>query len=226
MAMKKDEIGARLRSERERVGLSRDQVVDHISYSRSTLQQWEAGSTEPPISAIGQLANLYKVSPQYLIFGTDESTIPVPTTNKNDEYAYIPAYDMVASAGLGEKCQPLLNTKKKLAFRKDWLQTKDLDPTKTSCLHVKGDSMEPTIPNDATILVDTSYNDVMDGGIFVLNIDNRIFVKRTQLQPNGDLTLISDNPRYDNITITENDLIHDKVQVYGQVIHISYDLAH
>lgn len=86
--------------------------------------------------------------------------------------------------------------------------------------------MEPTIPNDATILVDTSYNDVIDGGIFVLHIDNRIFVKRTQLQPNGDLTLISDNPRYDTITITEKALIQDTVRVYGQVVHISYDLPH
>lgn len=86
--------------------------------------------------------------------------------------------------------------------------------------------MEPTIPNDATILVDTSYNDVIDGGIFVLNIDNRIFVKRTQLQPNGDLTLISDNPRYDNITISEEELIKNTVHVYGQVVHTSYDIPH
>lgn len=221
--MKKSEIGSRLRLAREEAGLSRDQAITQISYSRSTLQQWESGATEPPISAIEQLANLYQVSPQYLIFGDNT---PVSAVCDNDEYYYVPAYDMTASAGLGEKCQPLINTKKKLAFRKDWLQSKELHIDQLSCLHVKGDSMEPTIPNDATILVDTSYNDVIDGGIFVLHIDNRIFVKRTQLQPNGDLTLISDNPRYDTITITEKALIQDTVRVYGQVVHISYDLPH
>lgn len=197
-----------------------------IGVSYPTIGRWKDGTSDPKMSNLKAFAEVANISLDWLIFGTSESTTSSPTSNTNDEYVYIPAYDMVASAGLGEKCEPLINTKKKLAFRKDWLQTKDLDPIQMSCLHVKGDSMEPTIPNDATILVDTSYNDVMDGGIFVLNIDNRIFVKRTQLQPNGDLTLISDNPRYDNITITENDLIHDEVQVYGQVVHISYDLTH
>lgn len=226
--MKKDEIGARLRSERERVGLSRDQVVTHISYSRSTLQQWEAGSTEPPISAIGQLAHLYKVSPQYLIFGTDGDTpIETPNTAANDEYYYVPYYrDIVASAGGGKFSDGVIGTDDFLAFRRDWINRTNLVATELVALNTDGDSMFPTIPENATILVDKSKNIAKDGRIYVVRIDDRLYVKRTQWLPTG-LRLISDNKElYDPIDLTRADLNGSDVEIYGQVIHISYDLPH
>ena len=49
--MNRKEIGQRLREAREKVGLSRDHVIalPEIEMSRSTLQQWEIGQTEPSL---------------------------------------------------------------------------------------------------------------------------------------------------------------------------------
>lgn len=80
--MSNNQISNRLRIAREKSGLSRDYVVaqESINISRTTLQQWENGATEPSISMIFNLSKLYKVSPQYIIFGNLES-IPVNHAN-------------------------------------------------------------------------------------------------------------------------------------------------
>lgn len=80
--MSNNQISNRLRVAREQSGLSRDYVVaqESIGISRTTLQQWENGATEPSISMIFNLSKLYKVSPQYIIFGNLES-IPVNHAN-------------------------------------------------------------------------------------------------------------------------------------------------
>lgn len=226
--MKKDEIGVRLRSERERVGLSRDQVVTHISYSRSTLQQWEAGSTEPPISAIEQLAKLYKVSPQYLIFGTDGDTPPpAPTaTADDDEYCYIPYFKgVIASAGSGKFSDGVIGTDDFLAFRREWVARTSLSTKDLVAISANGDSMLPTIPEQATILIDKSKNRAKDGRIYVVRIGDQLYIKRIQWLPTG-LRLISDNTIYDPIDLTKADLDSSDVEIYGQVVHISYDLPH
>ncbi len=203
-----------------------------IGVSLPTITRWKEGVSDPKVSNMVAFANAAEVKLDWLLNGEgtpDNSPAPIEhkvSTNADaDKYAYIPSFDMSASAGRGEHLKTW-QVSKKLAFRHDWLLAKDLDPEQLSCIHVKGDSMEPTIPNDATILVDTRYTNALDGGISVLTIDNRIFVKRTQWQANGDLILISDNARYSDIVIAEDDLLANKVSVYGQVVHISYDLPH
>lgn len=228
MAMKKDEIGARLRSERERAGLSRDQVIAHISYSRSTLQQWEAGHTEPPISAIEQLASLYKISSQYLIFGTDGDTpTPMLIQSANDDYDYFPCYDQAVSAGAGTLALDKDNATQ-LAFPKWWSRQRGLTAKHLCGLNTKGDSMQPTIPDGSLLIVDTSKTHPMDGKIYVVRIDTELFVKRLQRIPiAGGIEFISDNTDYSSFKLSKQELEQDGLfQVIGQVVHIGIDLPH
>ena len=100
--MKRKIIGEHLRNAREQAGFSRDHAAMSVGISRTTLQQWENGATEASLEALDNLAKLYKVSPQYLIFGTENgNTINSSTqTGDNERYYYVPYYkDIVASAG-------------------------------------------------------------------------------------------------------------------------------
>lgn len=228
MAMKKDEIGARLRSERERAGLSRDQVITHISYSRSTLQQWEAGHTEPPISAIEQLASLYKISSQYLIFGEQSGgSIRHDTVAANDEnYQDIPIYDLAASAGTGRLVADEHITNY-LKFPNWWFNERGLQHTNVVGLYTKGDSMEPTIPDNSLLLIDQSKTYLSDGKVYVLRVDDELYVKRIKRILGGGLELISDNPDYRTKVLEKEDLRAENFfQVIGQVVHIGIDLPH
>lgn len=228
--MLKDELGTRLRDTRERLDLSRDDVVlmGQKAFSRSTLQQWEGGVTEPSVSSLKTLAQIYNVSPQYLIFGDDSQPIKIDDTpTNNDEYCYVPYYrDIIASAGGGKFSDGVIGTDDFLAFRKEWISRTNLTISTLVALNTDGDSMLPTIPENATILVDKSKNVAKDGRIYVVRIDDRLYIKRTQWIPTGGLRLISDNSVYESFDINRYDLEHGNIQIYGQVVHISYDLPH
>ncbi|MGP1606452.1 MAG: XRE family transcriptional regulator [Moraxella sp.] len=227
--MKRKIIGEHLRNAREQAGFSRDHAAMSVGISRTTLQQWENGATEASLEALDNLAKLYKVSPQYLIFGTENgNTINSSTqTGDNERYYYVPYYkDIVASAGGGKFSDGVIDTDDFLAFRKDWIHHSNLVANKLVALNTDGDSMLPTIPENATIIVDKSKDIAKDGRIYVVRIDNRLYVKRTQWIPTGGLRLISDNPIYESFDITRQELENGTIQIYGQVIHISYDLPH
>ncbi|OPH33752.1 Uncharacterised protein [Moraxella equi] len=59
----------------------------------------------------------------------------------------------------------------------------------------------------------------------MIRIGEQLYVKRTQWLPTG-LRLISDNTIYDPIDLSKADLDSSDIEVYGQVVHISYDLPH
>ena len=231
------EIGQRLRDAREKTGLSRDSVIalPEISISRTTLQQWEIGQTEPSLEKLAKLAQLYKVSPQWLIFGEGDSTAqaPAPATNPSleapakhvifdEEFVLIPMYDIEVSAGNGLFSQGVTEPIKHVAYRKDWIKSKGLDPYHLAVVCNNGDSMETTIPNGSCMLINLLKNQAFDGNIYIIRLDDRIFVKRTQWIPTGGLRIISDNPIYEPFDLDKAYLASDDFEVCGEVIEISH----
>lgn len=60
----------------------------------------------------------------------------------------------------------------------------------------------------------------------MIHIGEQLYIKRTQWLPKG-LRLISDNKElYAPIELSKADLDSSNVEIYGQVVHISYDLPH
>lgn len=84
--------------------------------------------------------------------------------------------------------------------------------------------MVPTIPENSAIVIDRERNNALDGKVYVIRIDDRLYVKRTQWIPTGGLRLISDNKAYDSFDITKDDMQANDIEVCGQVIHASFDL--
>ncbi len=194
-----------------------------ITYT--TLTRWKDGTSDPKMSNILAFAKAANVSLDWLITGADISmALTMPEAVSNEEYAYIPAYDIEASAGPGLFSDGAIEPSKYLAFRKRWIKARYLEVKSLSVIFTKGDSMEPTIPEDAIVVVDQSKTQPFDGKIYVIRIDERLFVKRVQLLPKG-IRLISDNRFYDPIDISKNELVSNEVQICGQVIHAAYDLS-
>lgn len=230
--MIKEMIGARLRFAREEAGLSRDHVIalPEIGISRSTLQQWESGNTEASLETLDKLSKLYGVTPQYLIFGDKGNE--VSTTSKvdyvvdrpDDDYEYVPAYDVEVSAGAGSVCLGESEATKHLAFRKHWLTARGLNVKSLAAMFTKGDSMTPTIPESAVVVINREQRTPLDGKVYVIRIDDRHYVKRIQWLIGGGLRLISDNKFYDPLDLTKADMAANNIEICGQVIHASYDL--
>ena len=55
-----------------------------------------------------------------------------------------------------------------------------------------------------------------DGGIYVINYDGELFVKRVQKQLNGTVAITSDNKNYGDIVIASADL--NPLKIIGRVI--------
>ena len=80
-------------------------------------------------------------------------------------------------------------------------------------IRVSGDSMEPTITDNAIAVIDRSKTDIKQGGIFVVNTVAGTFIKRVTTNPQGGVDLISDNKIYPIQTINE-----DEGTIVGKVI--------
>ena len=190
--------------------------------SQPTISRWKDGSSDPKVSNLVALAQAADVTLDWLVLGSPEQ--PATPKASNDEYYYIPAYEVEASAGHGAFTEGATTPAKYLAFRKDWVHDRRLSPASLSAIFARGDSMEPTIPDGAIILVDGSRIEPLDGKIYVIRIDERLWVKRVQWILGGGLRLISDNRIYGDTDITKADLAHDDIQICGQVVNVSYDL--
>lgn len=228
--MIRQQIGQRLLDTRTAFGISRADVASCVGIGTTTLQQWESGAREASIETIHKLAQLYNVSPQHLIFGdTDAQPAPVspatqPPPPEHNDYAYIPFYDIQASAGHGLFTEGATQPSKHLAFRRRWLTAKGVQADKLVALLTKGDSMQPTIQDGAVVIVDTTKTTPIDGKLYIIRVGDNLLLKRTQWLINGDLSLISDNKHYAPQTVSTTDMHEHNIQICGQLIHTSHDL--
>ncbi len=147
------------------------------------------------------------------------------TDTSESDYIHVPFFRTEASAGHGSFLDEQREPIHYLAFRWRWLKHHGFALKDLVGLVAKGDSMEPTIQDNAAIIINTSRNEVMDGKIYVIRMADRLWVKRTQWLPNNGLRLISDNKNYGDIDFTKNDLESEDIEVIGQVVHTAYDLV-
>lgn len=105
----------------------------------------------------------------------------------------IPFYKEVeVSAGTGSAVM-LETNGRKLRFGKRTLQRKNVNPDSAGCVPVKGNSMEPVLPDGSTVGVNTDAKTVVDGKMYALDHDGLLRVKLLYRLPGGGLRLRSYN---------------------------------
>ena len=78
-------------------------------------------------------------------------------------------------------------------FRRDWIDSRGMDPTQAVVISVRGDSMEPTLPAGCKILVDRQRRRRRVGNIYVITTSDGLIVKRMGRGEGGGWLLVSDN---------------------------------
>ena len=81
-----------------------------------------------------------------------------------------------------------------LWFRNDWLLSHSIDPEQSNIISVRGESMEPTLPDGCSILVDRKRREPQDGRIYVMRTEEGLVVKRLGLDEEGRWEIRSDSP--------------------------------
>lgn len=187
--------------------------------SESGLRKYLSGETFPPLDKLILIAEAANRSFSWLCSGEVEQ----PLARKDEsEFALIPGYSVQVSAGHGAINQDELKPSRYLAFRRKWLKFRGFNEGDLALVWAKGDSMEPTIHSNDTLVVHTGRIKPQDGHIYIFRDEDQLFVKRYQ-SIIGAWRLISDNSIYTPLDIPKSE--QHNFQVVGQVVHIAKDIG-
>ena len=177
-------------------------------FSRSSLQDWEQqeSSREPKLEYLFDLARIYGVHPWTLMTGEQLS-------QSSQNVHWLALLDMNNQST--DLSYPLPNW---------WLNERAIDASQLVGYLYKGDTMSPLIGNDAVVIINKQQNQLIDGAVYALLINNELFIRRIQRLPTG-LKIISDNQKYSAFDISQEQLKErDFLAVIGQVIYIGSDI--
>ncbi len=104
-------------------------------------------------------------------------------------------------------------------FRSSWLAAHALDPEQCVIIRVSGESMEPTLVDGASILVDRNRTHRRAGYIYVIRTNDGLVAKRLDQDKEGTWLLNSDHPKWPPIPWS-NDM-----EIIGQILWTARTLA-
>jgi len=144
-------------------------------------------------------------------------------TMGGDRWALLPVYNARASAGPGRAIDEE-TVLYRIAFREEWVRSITPAPLdQLAVITVDGDSMEPTLRQGDTVLVDFGQTRPQrKDGIYVIRTDGGLQVKRLQVEiAAGRLAILSDNKQYE----PQHGVRPDDVAVVGRVIWLGRQIG-
>ncbi|SPA44635.1 LexA family transcriptional regulator [Cupriavidus taiwanensis] len=125
--------------------------------------------------------------------------------------------DVELSAGNGRGESWHIEEKEPLPFQADYIRRLDAKPKNLVAVKVDGDSMEPRLFDDDTVIVDRADTRIpANGGVFALVYAGELLVKRLFRLPDGGMKVVSDNhERYEPIAVNADQVEH--ITVIGRV---------
>lgn len=88
-------IAERLQELRKQSGYSQEQVAEMLGLSRQAISKWESGQGKPEIDNIVKLTEIYNVSADYILLGTEKVSVPV-SEKKELSHEYKKAIGIIA----------------------------------------------------------------------------------------------------------------------------------
>lgn len=209
----------------------------NTGFAESTIRALTKGS-QPKLDSLIAIANEAGVTVEWLATGrgpkhytssndgysdsmsTEAAEIKSPYSRQFwdeqtcDEFDYINLYNAHVSMG-GGAWNDEEHVICKLAFRKDWLQHESLDSSMCAAIVARGDSMEGTIKDGATLLVNRADTDIAQDGIYVMMFDGHLLAKRLQRSFDGSVMIKSDNKAYSDIVVPKERV--EELRLIGRV---------
>lgn len=198
---------------------SRKSAAFAAGVSVASLQRYISEDTDqPPFPALAKLC--LGVGARLEWVATGEGTILPAETGMTaaaqaKDFAVVSMYDVAVSTGHGTALadEQVISA---LAFRRDWLRQEGLSATSLAAIRAEGDSMEPTIPNGETLLIDTSQRSITGNAVYALRLGDHRYAKRLQRLIDGSIRVSSDNSAYREELIQPDQV--DQLAVIGKVV--------
>lgn len=209
---------------------SQGAFADELGIHKNSLGHYERGNRVPDAEVLLKLVGM-GFDANWILTGKGSPRPEARSVNLNqdleklkrldEEFALIPGYNVQVAAGHGSIAGDESPTRE-LAFRRKWLRFRGFNESDLALVFAKGDSMEPTISDNETVMVDTSEKKLRDGHIYVIRNVDHLLVKRIQTLWNDGVQLLSDNKEYPPQEIPLQDL--QNLEVIGKVVWVGKDL--
>lgn len=201
---------------RKKAGKTQKEVAEILGIVQQAYGHYESGRRQVPVENLTKLADLYGVSVDDLLgrgaaedLGRKIEEVPEPAP---EDEVLIP---LVASlrCGPGSEGEPFTFIKKvpiPFSYVRRWGE-----PLKA--LIAVGESMSPTIiPGD--MLICRPGSEWENGNVVSVKAGDFDMIKRIYRTADGGIDLRSDNPAFETIHYSAEDLKKDRVHVLGRVL--------
>lgn len=187
-------IGENIRRCRKQAGLNQGELGKLIGVSASAITQLENNDTKPKLTNMALLADALKCTTDELL-GRRISQFAGTAARLSHVIAMIDYVDLRAGAG-AEAIMPEYIKHEPIPVTKQFLN--GIDPKNLVAIKVVGDSMEPAIKPDEYVIIDkVNGRDFYPvDGIYLINKDGAIQIKRLHFKGIKGIDIISDNHAY------------------------------
>ncbi|WP_338726584.1 S24 family peptidase [Shewanella baltica] len=192
------------------------------SLSDKTLRDYMSGKTYPTLDRLALIAEASGRSINWLATGDVEASKAMMSQEIAGNIK-VPEYNVRASAGAGSFVNQEVKTGE-FSFPEAWLKEKKLFDYNLCVISAWGDSMEPAISHQDSLLIkllDKSEKAAYDG-VFILRLDEMLLVKRMKYDMNMQgHHIISDNSQHGS-TFVPNQEFDERIKIIGSVAGVVY----
>lgn len=206
-------IGNRIKSAREKRGLTQEELGAKCGTTKQTIFKYETGVvTNIPTTRIQQIADVLQVSPAYLMgWESEDSAINAPNIFKIETKKF----PLLGNIACGEPV--FANEEMGLYIEAGANIHADF------CLKASGDSMIGARIHDGDIVFIRQQSSVNNGEIAAVLIDDEATLKRIYYDPDSStISLFAENPAYKTLRFHGAEL--DKVRILGKAVAFQSDI--
>lgn len=195
---------ARIKSAREDLKLTKRELAKRIGVHESSINKYEKGLVDIPLSKISELARVLKVTEAYLM-GWEEKTPQTP------QGLQIPVLGNVAAGIPISAVEDILDYEE---VPQSWENQGEF-----FALKIKGDSMEPRMESGDVVIVKQQSDANSGDTVIVLVNGDDATCKKLQKTDNG-IMLVSTNPKYPPMFYSNEEISTKPVVILGKVVEL------
>lgn len=193
---------ARIKSAREDLKLTKRELAKRIGVHESSINKYEKGLVDIPLSKISELARVLKVTEAYLMGWEEKSEQP-------PQGLQIPVLGTVAAGIPISAVEDILDYEE---IPQSWESQGEF-----FALKIKGDSMEPRMESGDVVIVKQQSDANSGDTVIVLVNGDDATCKKLQKTENG-IMLVSTNPKYPPMFYSAEDIRTKPVVILGKVV--------
>lgn len=193
---------ARIKSAREDLKLTKRELAKRIGVHESSINKYEKGLVDIPLSKISELSRVLNVTEAYLMGWEDEQKL---------QGLKIPVLGTVAAGIPISAIEDILDYEE---VPQSWENQGEF-----FALKIKGDSMEPRMESGDVVIVKQQPDANSGDTVIVLVNGDDATCKKLQKTDNG-IMLVSTNPKYPPMFYSTEDIQTKPVVILGKVVEL------